>query len=40
LAHITIPTMTTRQISPPGTSRNAAVAQLLLQKISEILAAR
>ena len=40
LAHITIPTMTTRQISPPGTSRNAAVAQRLLQKISEMLAAR
>ena len=40
LAHITIPTLLTRQLSPPGTSRNAAVAQAFLEKISDLLAAR
>ena len=40
LAHIAIPTTTTRELSPPGTFRNPAVAQLLLDKISELLPAR
>lgn len=40
LAHLTIATTTTRELSPPGTSRNPAVAQFLLDKISELLAAR
>jgi shikimate kinase len=40
LAHITIPTLTTREISPFGTSRNAAVGQALLEKVGELLASR
>jgi len=40
LAHVTLPTLVTREISPPGTSRNAAVAQVFLEKISALLAAR
>jgi len=40
LAHLTIPTTATRELSPPGTSRNAAVAQLLLDKIADMLATR
>jgi hypothetical protein len=40
LAHVTIPTTTTRELSPPGTSRNPAVAQLLLDKIADLQSAR
>jgi shikimate kinase len=40
LAHLTIPTLTTRELSPPGTARNAAVAQVFLEKVGELLAAR
>jgi shikimate kinase len=40
LAHITLPTLTTREMSPPGTSRNAAVGQALLEKVGELLASR
>ena len=40
LAHITLPTLVTREMSPPGTSRNAAVGQAFLEKIGAILAAR
>lgn len=40
LAHLTIPTTATRELSPPGTSRNAAVAQTFLEKIGGMLAAR
>jgi len=40
LAHITLPTLVTREMSPPGTSRNAAVAQVFLEKIAATLAAR
>jgi shikimate kinase len=40
LAHLTIPTLATRELSPPGTSRNAAVGQAFLEKIAELLAAR
>jgi len=38
LAHLTVPTITARQMSPPGTSRNAAVAQVFLERIGELLA--
>jgi len=40
LAHLTIPTAITRELSPPGTSRNPDVAQLLLDKIRAQLSAR
>ena len=40
LAHLTVPTLTTRELSPPGTSRNAAVAQRFLERVGELLAAR
>lgn len=40
LAHLTIPTLATRELSPPGTSRNAAVGQAFLDKLGELLAAR
>lgn len=40
LAHVTVPTRTTREMSPPGTSRNPAVGQAFLEKVSELLAAR
>ena len=40
LAHITLPTLVTREMSPPGTSRNAAVGQAFLEKIASLLSAR
>lgn len=40
LAHITLSTLTTREMSPPGTSRNATVGQALLEKVGELLASR
>lgn len=40
LAHLTLPTLTTREMSPPGTFRNAAVGQAFLEKIGEMLATR
>jgi len=40
LAHLTLPTLVTREMSPPGTSRNAAVGQAFLEKIGAMLAAR
>jgi shikimate kinase len=40
LAHLTVPTMVTREMSPPGTSRNPAVAKVFLEKVGELLAAR
>jgi shikimate kinase len=40
LAHITLPTLTTREMSPPGTSRNAAVGQAFLERVGEMLASR
>jgi shikimate kinase len=40
LAHLTLPTLVTREMSPPGTSRNAAVGQALLEKLASMLAAR
>jgi len=40
LAHLTVPTVTTREMSPPGTSRNPTVAQVFLERIAELLATR
>jgi shikimate kinase len=40
LAHITLSTLVTREMSPPGTSRNAAVGRAFLEKIASVLAAR
>ena len=40
LAHVTLPTAVTRELSPPGTSRNAAVGQAFLEKVGAVLAAR
>jgi len=40
LAHLTLPTLVTREMSPPGTSRDAAVGQAFLEKIGAMLAAR
>jgi len=40
LAHLTVPTLATRELSPPGTSRNAAVGQAFLERIGELLASR
>ena len=40
LAHLTVPTKVTREMSPPGTSRNPAVAKVFLEKVGELLAAR
>jgi shikimate kinase len=40
LAHLTIPTVNTREMSPPGTSRSAPAAQSLLDKIAGLQAAR
>jgi hypothetical protein len=40
LAHLTVPTTVTREMSPPGTSRNPGVAKVFLEKVGELLAAR
>jgi shikimate kinase len=40
LAHVTLPTAVTREMSPPGTSRNAAVGQAFLEKVAAVLAVR
>ena len=40
LAHITLPTLVTREMSPPGTSRNAAVGQAFLERVGAMLSAR
>jgi shikimate kinase len=40
LAHLTIPTSATHELSPPGSSRNPAVAQKFLERINGLLAAR
>jgi len=37
LAHLTLPTRATREMSPPGTSRNAAAGQAFLEKVNELL---
>jgi shikimate kinase len=36
LAHLTVPTSTTRELSPPGTCRNPEIAQLFLERISDL----
>jgi len=40
LAHLTVPTLATRELSPPGTSRNAAVGRKFLEKLGELLVSR
>jgi shikimate kinase len=40
LAHLTLPTLQLRELSPPGTSRDAAVGQALLDKIAGMLQSR
>jgi len=40
LAHITLPTLQTRELSPPGTKNNATVGQAFLEKIATLIAAR
>jgi shikimate kinase len=40
LAHLNIPIRATRELSPPDTSRNPAVAQQFLEKVGEMLATR
>jgi shikimate kinase len=40
LAHLTVSTMTTREMSPPGTARNPDVARAFLEKVGEMLTAR
>jgi shikimate kinase len=40
LAHITLPTLGLHQLSPPGTSRNAAVGQAFLEKVGALLESR
>jgi shikimate kinase len=40
LAHITLPTLELRQLSPPGTSRNAAMGQAFLDKVGQLLDSR
>jgi len=40
LAHLTVPTLTTRELSPPGTSRNPAAGQMFLERVGELLGAR
>jgi len=40
LAHLTIPTLQLREISPPGTSRSAPAGRAFLEKLNAMLAAR
>jgi shikimate kinase len=40
LAHLTVTTSKTRELSPPGTSRNPAVAQLFLERIGDLASKR
>jgi len=40
LAHVPVPTLITRELSPPGTSRNPAVGQMFLERVGELLGAR
>lgn len=37
LAHLTLPTLLLRELSPPGTSRNASVGQAFLEKVADSL---
>src|SRR5208283_2818477 len=40
LAHLTLPTLQLHELSPPGTSRDAAVGQLFLDKVAALLETR
>jgi len=40
LAHFTLPTLQLHELSPPGTSRDAAVGQLFLDKVAALLETR
>ena len=40
LAHLTLPTLTAHELSPPGTSRSAAAGQAFLERVGEMLPAR
>ena len=40
LAHLTLPTLSLRQLSPPGTSRNAAAGRAFLERIGELVECR
>jgi shikimate kinase len=40
LAHLSVPTLQLRELSPPGTSRNAAAGQAFLERVGELLASR
>jgi shikimate kinase len=40
IAHLTLPTLQMRELSPPGTSRNAAVGQAFLEKVGALLESR
>jgi len=40
LAHLTIPTLQLHKLSPPGTSRNAAVGRAFLDKVGALLETR
>jgi shikimate kinase len=38
LAHLTLPTLQLRELSPPGTSRSATAGQAFLERVAELLA--
>ena len=40
LAHLTLPTLQLREWSPPGTSRNASVGQVFLERVGALLERR
>jgi hypothetical protein len=40
LAHLTLPTLRLRELSPPGTSRSATAAQAFLERVGELLQSR
>jgi len=40
IAHLTLPTVSLRQISPPGTSRSATAGRAFLERIGELLESR
>jgi shikimate kinase len=40
LAHVTVPTLQLRELSPPGSQSNAAAGQAFLERVDALLAAR
>jgi hypothetical protein len=40
LAHLTLPTLQLRELSPPGTSRDAAVGQAFLERVASLFESR